>query len=258
MIEVLWLISFFVIGTLLGSFYNVVGMRVPVNESIVFPSSHCTKCGHKLKWYELIPIVSYIFLKGKCRNCKEKISIMYLLSELFTGIMFAVSYYSFGFSIELLIALTCVSLLILVIVSDVNYMIIPDSFIIITSCLLIILKFLQLGIIGGFTCIGYGVISFLMLYLIMLLGNKLFKKECLGGADIKLFFAVGLIFPPLVSLLVLVISCFIALPVSLVLLVKNKERVIPFGPFIVISLLLVFFLKLDFTKIFDFLINLSI
>ena len=255
MIEIMWLISFFVIGCLIGSFYNVVGLRIPNNESIVYPNSHCTRCGHELKWYELIPIFSYLFLGGKCRNCKEKISIMYPLIELFTGIIFAVSYYSFGFSYDLLIALVISSLLILVIVSDINYLIIPDSFIVISAILIIVIKFFESGFFGGFISIGYGVISFLMLYLVMIIGNKLFKKECLGGADIKLFFVVGLLFPPLVSMLVLVISCFIALPVSLILYFKNKENIIPFGPFIVISMLLVFFLKLDFQKIMDFLTN---
>lgn len=253
MIEIMWLISFFVIGCLFGSFYNVVGLRVPKGESIVYPNSHCTRCGHQLKWYELIPIVSYIFLLGKCRNCKEKISIMYPLIELFTGIIFVICYYSFGFSIDLLISLFIASLLILVIVSDLNYMIIPDSFIIIPAVAILILKFIQLGFVDGALCILYGVISFLILYLIMLLGNKIFKKECLGGADIKLFFIVGILFPPLVSILVLVISCFIALPVSLLLYFRNKERVIPFGPFIVISMLLVYFTKIDFQIIINFL-----
>ena len=255
MIEVMWLVSFFVIGCLLGSFFNVVGLRVPNGESIVFPNSHCTRCGHELKWYELIPIFSYLFLGGKCRNCKEKISIMYPLIELFTGIIFVISYYSFGFSYELLISLIMASMLTLVIVSDVNYMIIPDSFIIISAILIIIVKFIQNGFINGFVSIGYGVISFGILYLIMIIGNKIFKKECLGGADIKLFFVVGLIFPPLISMLVLIVACFIAFPISIVLYLKNKEKIIPFGPFIVISMLLVFFTKLDFEKILNFLLN---
>jgi len=255
-IEVMWLVSFFVIGCLLGSFYNVVGLRIPNDESIIFPNSHCTRCGHELKWYELIPIFSYLFLRGKCRNCKEKISIMYPLIELFTGIIFMISYYSFGFSYELFLALIMTSLLIVVIVSDVNYMIIPDSFIIIPSVLIIIIQFLKNGLIDGFIAIGYGVISFGILYLIMLIGNKIFKKECLGGADIKLFFVVGLVFPPLIAMLVLIVACFIALPVSLILYFKNKENIIPFGPFIVISMLLVYFTKLDFEKIINFLLSL--
>lgn len=256
MIELLWLFSFFVIGCLLGSFYNVVGLRIPKNESIIFPGSHCTKCGHELKWYELIPIFSYLFLKGRCRNCKEKISLIYPFIELFTGIIFAVSYYSFGFSYDLLISLVIGTLLVLVIVSDVNYMIIPDRFIVISAILIIVIKFLQAGFLSGLISVGYGIISFLGLYLIMLLGNALFKKESLGGADIKLFFVVGLVFPPLGSMLVLVIACFLALPVAVILYLKNKENIIPFGPFIVLSLLFVYFTKLDFDKIFDFLLNL--
>ena len=255
MIEVLWLVSFFVFGCLLGSFYNVVGLRVPNGQSIMYPNSHCTRCGHELKWYELIPVLSYLFLGGKCRNCKEKISIMYPLVELFTGIIFAISYYSFGFSYELILSLIMTSLLIVVIVSDINYMLIPDSFIIIPAILIIIIRFIQNGIIDGFVAIGYGVISFGILYLIMFIGNKIFKKECLGGADIKLFFVVGLIFPPLISMLVLIIACFIAFPVSLVLYFKNQENIIPFGPFIVISMLLVYFTKLDFDKILNFLLS---
>lgn len=255
MIEVVLILSFFVIGCLFGSFYNVVGLRIPNGESIVYPSSHCTRCGHELKWFELIPIFSFIFLKGRCRNCKEKISIMYPLIELFTGVIFAVSYYSFGFSYELFLSLTIASLLSVVIVSDVNYMIIPDSFIIISSIIIIIINFLQSGLIDGFISIGYGVISFIVLYIIMLVGNKMFGKECLGGADIKLFFIVGLVFPPLISMLVLILACFIAFPISLVLYFKNKENIIPFGPFIVISMILVYFLKLDFQKILDFLLN---
>ncbi len=255
MIEVLWLISFFIIGSLLGSFYNVVGLRIPNGESIVYPSSHCPRCGHKLKWYELIPVISYLFLKGKCRNCKEKISWIYPFIELLTAILFTVSYYSFGFSYELIYSLIVTSLLSLVIVSDINYMIIPDRFIVISAVLIIVGKFLQSGVVDGFISIGYGVISFGILYLIMLLGNKIFMKECLGGADIKLFFVVGLLFPPLGSMFVLVLACFIALPVSLILYFKNKENIIPFGPFIVIATLLVYFTKLDFQKVIDFLLN---
>ena len=253
--EVLYLVSFFVLGCLFGSFYNVVGLRIPNGQSIVYPNSHCTRCGHELKWYELIPVFSYLFLNGRCRNCKERISIMYPLIELFTGILFAISFYSFDFSYDLILSLIMTSLLIVVVVSDINYMIIPDSFIIIPSILIIIIRFIQNGIIGGFISIGYGAISFGILFLIMFLGNKLFKKECLGGADIKLFFIVGLIFPPLISMLVLILACFIAFPISLVLYFKNNENIIPFGPFIVISMLLVYFTKLDFEKILNFLLS---
>ena len=104
----------FIIGTVFGSFYNVVGYRIPNNESIVFPGSHCTKCGHELKFYELIPIFSYIFLKGKCHKCHDKISLFYPFFEFLTGLLFALSYVSYGFSLELIIVLTFISMMIII------------------------------------------------------------------------------------------------------------------------------------------------
>ena len=77
-INIIYLILFFILGLVLGSFYNVVGLRLCKGESLIYPPSHCTKCNHKLKFYELVPVFSYIFLKGRCKNCKEKINIMYM------------------------------------------------------------------------------------------------------------------------------------------------------------------------------------
>ena len=96
--EVMYLISFFLIGAVLGSFYNVLGSRIPKGESIVKPRSHCEKCGHILKWYELIPVFSFLFLRGRCSKCKVKLSWLYPFSEVFCGILFAISYYSYGFT----------------------------------------------------------------------------------------------------------------------------------------------------------------
>lgn len=248
--EIYYYILFFVIGICLGSFYNVIGLRVPKGESIVKPKSHCMKCNHELKWYELIPVFSFIIQKGRCTCCKTKLSLFYPIIELATGLLFVVSFYSFGFSIDLIIALTLVSLFMVVIVSDLSYLIIPDSFIIIPSVIIFIVKIIQFGFIKGFIQFGYGFISFLIMYLIMVLGNKLFKKESLGGADIKLMFLVGLTLNPMFSIIVIFLASIIALPVSLFLLIKNKEHVIPFGPFLVLGLLIVYFTKLNIIEIF--------
>ena len=252
MIDTINLIMFFILGLVMGSFYMVVGLRVPLKESFTKSRSHCERCGHVLKWYELIPVFSYLFLRGKCHNCKEKISIMYPFIELISGILFAISYYSFHLSYDFVIAIILVSLLILVIVSDLNYMIIPDSFIIVSSILIVIVKLMSVGMVETLIAIGYGIISFAIMYLIMLLGNFLFKKECLGGADIKLMFVVGLVLNPLHTILVIFIASFIALPVSLFLYFKNKEKIIPFGPFLVIGLLIMFFSKLEINDIIEF------
>ena len=245
MIELLYYLIFFILGSVFGSFYNVLGLRLPNNESVVFPSSHCPKCNHELKWYELIPILSFIFLKGRCKECKEKISLLYPLNELFCGILFVVSYYSYGFSLELIIALTLSSLLILVIASDLTYMIIPDSFTIVSSLIIIGVKLLSAGVMDTLASIGYGILSFGIMYLIMELGTWLFKKDCMGGADIKLMFVVGLVLDPLLAMLVIVIASILALPGALYAYFKNKEHMIPFGPFLVLGLLILYFTKFN-------------
>lgn len=253
--ETLYMICFFLLGSVLGSFYNVLGIRVVKHESIIKPKSHCEKCGHELKWYEMIPILSFVFLKGKCHNCKTKLSWLYFFSEVFTGLLFLISYYSFGFSYELLIALIVSSLLIIVTVSDLTYMIIPDRFIIISSLLILIIKFIGFGAKECLYAILSGAVSFGVMYLIMRFGSYIFKKEAMGGADVKLMFVVGICTEPLLSLIVIIVASVIALPISLVLLIKEKEHAIPFGPFILIGLLIVFFTKLNTTEILNFLLG---
>lgn len=240
------LIIFFILGTVLGSFYNVVGYRLPKEESVVRPKhSYCPNCHNRLKWYELIPIISYIIQLGKCRHCHHKISFFYPMIEFLTGILFAVSFYSFGYSYELVIALTLSSLFCIVIVSDVNYLMIPDEVTLIAAIIIMVVEFLMKGLLGGLQAIGSGILLFLVMYLIMLFGNFMFKKESLGGADIKLMFIAGLALGPLLGLMVIFIASVIALPVSLIIYIVDRENVIPFGPFIVAAMLILFLLKID-------------
>jgi len=254
--KIYYYIMFFIVGTIFGSFYNLVASRIPRGESISSPRSHCEKCNHSLSWYELIPIVSFIIQKGKCKNCHEKLSLFYPLTEIFTGLLFFVSYYSFGFSYDLIISLTLSSTFILIIVSDLNYLIIPDRFIVIPSIIIFIITILKSGIENALIQLLYGILGFIIMYLIMLLGNFLFKKESLGGADIKLMFLVGLTLNPFLLIVVIFLASIIALPVSLFLLIKNKEHVIPYGPFIMVGLLITYFTKMSITEIFEKLLTL--
>ena len=106
------LLYLFLLGLFVGSFYNVVALRLCKNESIVFPGSHCVNCNHKLAWYELIPVFSYIGLRGKCKKCKIHISIQYPIIEFLTGVLFALSFYIFGFSLQTLASLILVSIVV--------------------------------------------------------------------------------------------------------------------------------------------------
>ena len=125
--EIYYAIVLFVFGTIFGSFYNVVGDRVADGKSIIYPPSHCPKCKHRLTPLELVPILSYLFQGGKCKNCKCKIPLFHPLYEIFVGVLFMFSYISFGFTGDLVIAITFVSMLAIIIVSDYYYMIIPDE-----------------------------------------------------------------------------------------------------------------------------------
>lgn len=249
----IYLILFFITGLLFGSFYNVVGLRLPKKESIIYPSSHCPKCNHKLSWYELIPVLSYIFLKGKCKNCKEKISIMYPVVELISGILFALSYYSFGLTLSIIPALLTSSIFVIIVVSDLNYYIIPDSILAIYGILMFIYNIISKGFLDACTYVVYGLIMFIFMYLLMKLGNFLFKEESLGGGDIKLMGVLGQLFNPFMSFISLALASLIAIPSSLFFNIKKKDNIIPFGPFITGGFLIMLFSKLDLQTILDFL-----
>jgi len=249
----IYLIIFFILGTIFGSFFTVIGLRLPKNENFTTTHSRCDSCKNELKWYEMIPIISYVVQRGRCRYCHNKIDIMLPLMELSTGILFSVSYYSFNFSYELLIALGIVSLLTIISVSDLNYLVIPDEVIIFFSIYFIIIQTFNLGLLGCILKIITGLFLFMLMYVIMLLGNKLFKRESLGGGDIKMMFIFGLILDPLLGTLSIFLGSLFALPISFVLLLKNKENVIPFGPFLLLSLAFIYFTKLTPEMIINFL-----
>lgn len=241
-----YMICFFIVGACMGSFFSVVGYRLPIGESIVKPKrSYCPTCHNLLGPLELIPIFSFLFQKGKCKHCHKKISLFYPMVEILTGILYAVSFYSFGFSPKLIIALTIASLLIIVIISDINFLIIPDEVTLVAAIIIIIMNMIDLGVYGGILKIISGIFMFLVMYGLMLFGNHLFHKESLGGGDIKLMFVVGLVLHPILGLLTIFLSSFIALPIALILYWTHHEKVIPFGPFILIALNLIYLMKID-------------
>ncbi len=243
----------FVFGLIFGSFFNVVGWRLPQGLSLVKPGSFCPKCKHRLKWYELIPLFSYLIQGGKCRKCGAKIAPFYFIIELTTGVLFALSYWLFGFSFDFALAILASSFFVIVVVSDTNYLVIPDEVTLFFSIAVIFLRFIFNGIKDALIFFGYGVGAFIVMYLLMLLGNALFKKESLGGGDIKLMFFVGCAVEPLASLFTLFLSSVIALPLSLFLYFKSKEdNVIPYGPFILLAALIIILFRLDLSFLLKF------
>jgi leader peptidase (prepilin peptidase)/N-methyltransferase len=249
--ELYYIIVFFIFGTILGSFYNVVGYRLPRGESIAFPSSHCTKCGHKLTPLELIPIFSFLLQRGKCKRCGNKISWFYTIFELATGILFSLSYYIFGFSFDLLIYLTFISMLLIVIISDYQTMIIPDELLITTGILLII----ELVLKGGYTLLLNSLLEAIIMFSIMFImkkiADKAFGRESMGGGDIKLMFIYGLVLGWPTSCMSICLASFIGLPISLIMLKKTNNHEIPFGPFLAISAIILVLFKIDINTLIN-------
>lgn len=231
-------VLFLILGFIFGSFFNVAGLRIPKKKSVVFPASHCPSCGHKLRWYENIPVLSFIMLKGKCSACRMKISLLYPVTEISTGLLFAYCYMKTGFQLELAAALLLVSLLAVITVSDLKYMVIPDKVLLFFLIFFILVRIIEplnpwwdsvLGALAGF----------LILYLLAVI-----SRGGMGGGDIKLFFVLGIILGTKKVLLALFIASLAGALYGLALMVKKgfKKRIPgPFGPFIATGSLFAYF-----------------
>ena len=260
-IEIATGIMVFIVGMIFGSFYNVVGYRLPNEMSIAFPSSHCPNCNHKLKFYELIPVFSYVFLLGKCKSCKKRISFLYPFFEIITGLLFLLSYIVFGINIKFFISITFISILIIISISDIRYYIIPDEVLIVGS-LLIIIELIINSLISDINLISgvlipilNGLGAFAILYLFKVFGDVVFQKESLGGGDIKLMFLIGLVLGFDMSIVTIFIASFIALPLSFISLVKNDNNVLPFGPYLSIAATIILLTNLNLDIILKFFIK---
>lgn len=230
---------FFIIGSILGSFYNVVGLRVPEKKSIVAPRSACPNCKHQLAVTELFPVLSFLLQKGKCRNCGCKISLIYPLFELCTGILFVFSIVRIGLTKELIVSLTLISLLMIITVSDITYMIIPDRVLLFFTPLVVVERILFPLHPWWNSLLGF-VVGFSLLLLIAIV-----SRGGMGGGDIKLFAVLGIVLGWKLVLLAFFFSTFFGALFGVIgMLFKKVERgkPMPFGPYIALGALVSYFL----------------
>lgn len=233
-------IFIFILGTIFGSFYLVVGTRLLRNEDIIVKSSYCEYCNTTLSWYNLIPILSYIFQKGKCSNCKTKLPLTYPITELATGLLFMYMYHTYGISYDFYIGIILSSILVLICITDFKEYIILDSTLIGGIILLTMVYYIYFDISFILSKLLSAVALFLLFYSVKLIGNFMYKRESLGDGDIKLAFVIGYSLGFQLALYSIVLSTFLALPTSVatVLITKNKE--VPYGPFLAGALLIVY------------------
>lgn len=230
-----------IIGLCIGSFLNVCIYRIPREESIAFPPSHCTSCGYELKATDLIPILSYLFLKGKCRKCGQKISIKYPLVELLNGLLYLLMFTKFGLSLNFIFYSILTSLLIVISYIDLECKYIYSS----TTILGLIIAFIYIvtGLYTGdtnlFNNILGGVVGYAIIYLIVIITKGMGQGDAEIAGMCGLFIGIKGI---LVGLFIAIVLAGLVAAIILLFKIKDRKSEIAFGPYIAIGSIIYIFL----------------
>ncbi len=219
----------------MGSGLNCLAYRIARGQKWSGGRSQCPACGHVLSWRDLVPLVSWLALRGKCRYCREPISPRYPIAELSLAICYTAILFRFGLTLQTLACEVLCSCLFCLTLVDLDIQIIPDRFLIIPACvrlaqLLYERTLPQVGL-TLLTAIGFGG-AVLLLCLFM---DKILKKESMGGGDLKLLFLLGLFFDLPCCLLLLILACLVGLGVAWLTVRAQKSTPFPFGPAISIA-----------------------
>lgn len=226
------------LGLIFGSFLNVLIYRIPRHKNVALGRSFCPHCGALISWLQNIPLFSYLWLRGKCATCHKPISIRYPTVELINALLFVYFFQRFGLSQDFYVFSALGSVLLVIFYIDLDFQIIPDVITVPGMIVGLAISFLPDGIGIVSSLIGL-LVGGLSLYLIALAGDFLFKKESMGGGDIKMAAMLGAFLGWQKVLFIFMASAVIGLLVSLVLMIFSRrlrqERVIPFGPFLSIA-----------------------
>ena len=229
----IWMIVFMIYGIVIGSFLNVCIYRIPKEESVITNRSHCMECGEQIKWYDLIPLASYIVLGGKCRSCKTKISIQYPLIEFVNGFGYAIIILTNGVGLKSILYCLCASAMLALSVIDWRTFEIPVAFNIFIGILGIIrlltdIEHWHTYVIGFVSVSGF-------LYLIYIIT----KGRGIGGGDIKLMAVAGLLVGWKNIILSLGLGCVLGSVIHVALMkIQNKDRMLAFGPYLSLGIYL--------------------
>ncbi|MCO4846103.1 MAG: prepilin peptidase [Sulfurovum sp.] len=230
----------FIFGAMIGSFLNVVIYRIPKGESIVFPSSKCQSCQNALKWWHNIPIFSWLFLRGKCYFCKEKISAQYPIVEFLTGVIFVALYFKLGLVWYLPFVAASFAALLALVMIDFKYMAVPDNvnfaaliFALVQPEFLMVLLYASIAA-GG-------------LYLIGLLSSLIARKQAMGGADVIVAGTMGALLGFPNFFVALFLSALLAMIPALVW----RDKGVPFVPFLALATFIVYLYDTQATQLLE-------
>lgn len=236
-----------IIGLVIGSFLNVCIYRMQKNESISKPRSHCPNCKNQLRFWENIPVLSYLLLGGKCSKCKIKISLRYPLVEVLTAIVFGIIYYYYSLSIETILLMTFFSIVIIITFIDIDVQLIPNNLLIISS--LPIIAFIFINQSNLYLSHILGAVLFALIFLIIgYIGKLIYKVDSMGMGDVKYALVIGLLLGWEKGITAFFITFFSAaimiLIMSLYKKISSRQR-IPFGPFLSFGCFAAFFWGTD-------------
>lgn len=251
-------IIFFIFGTFIGSFLYVVSVRTHCNEGWIHGRSQCPKCKKELSPAQLIPLVSYIIQKGRCKNCKSEISIKYPIAELICGLLTLTVFVKFGFTIEFGVILILFYLLFILFFSDLNFFELPDQFSLPASLLAFIftLFFTDNSVITILLSGLGGAIFFLIQYILS-------QGRAIGDGDIRLGLIMGFLLPFPGLFFVIVLGYIIGSCISIILLCLKRlkrDSKVPLGTFLIPSLIVTFLFydkleSLEIVESYRYLIN---
>jgi leader peptidase (prepilin peptidase) / N-methyltransferase len=240
----------FLVGCCFGSFYNVLIHRLPAGESIVSPGSHCPRCGHPISFYDNIPLLSYLILRGKCRHCGERILLRYPLVEALTGALSLLLFWRYGFMPQFFIEWLLVSLLVIITFIDLDTYLIPDILSVPGMLAGFALSFFSLRLSWSDSLLGI-VLGGGFFYLVAIGFRYLRHKEGLGGGDIKLLAMIGAFVGwPGVVFTVLAAS-LLGTAAGIVIMWRTRKglgAMVPFGPFLASGAVLYLFWGEDFYR----------
>jgi leader peptidase (prepilin peptidase)/N-methyltransferase len=228
-------------GLTLGSFLNVCITRLPAELSVVTPRSRCPRCERQIAWYDNIPVVSWLVLRARCRGCGERISALYPIVELLTGVAWAAMFWRLGLSVGAVAGALFMTLLLGIAMTDAREYIIPDEFTIGG-----LVAGLVLAAIGGTAdltqaILGAGV-GFLLLWLVGAGGTWLFKEEAMGGGDIKMMAMVGAFVGWQGVLLTVFLGALAGTIIFLPLTLLGRKKLVPFGVFLAVGAAITYWL----------------
>ena len=231
----------FIFGICFGSFLNVLIYRLPLDKSLIKPSSHCPNCNTPIKFYDNIPILSYFILGAKCRHCKTPISIRYPLVEALAGALVVLAFFHFGFTISGFETALLSLLFIPIFFIDIEHYIIPDQLDLPWILAGLAFSIFHGALVGWLDSLIGIAVGGGVFFIVMWLGEKVFKKEAMGFGDVKFAAMLGAFIGWKGMLLTLVLASFIGsvIGVTLILISRKREKstYVPFGPFLVIAAL---------------------